>query len=203
MNNITELLERNAREWGNDVALVEIDTPDDGKHKTWREAELVESVPDRSYREEMTWREFDEKSNRFANLLLSRGFKKGDKIAILLMNCLEWLPIYFGVLNDSGVMKIDEFKDTYIKGTVEIGKDEMLYTSINFDEGWNVFVDGQKVGPEDIYKLGGALIGVEMPEGSHTVEFKFKAKGLTPGIAVSSVTALAVIAWFVYKRKKQ
>lgn len=108
----------------------------------------------------------------------------------------------YGVLNDSGVMKIDEFKDTYIKGTVEIGKDEMLYTSINFDEGWNVFVDGQKVGPEDIYKLGGALIGVEMPEGSHTVEFKFKAKGLTPGIAVSSVTALAVIAWFVYKRKK-
>ena len=24
--------------------------------------------------------------------------KKGDKVAILLMNCLEWLPIYFGIL---------------------------------------------------------------------------------------------------------
>ena len=105
MNNITEILERNAREWGDDVALVEIDTPDSGKRQTWKEAELVESVPDKAYRVEMTWREFDEKANRFANLLLSRGFKKGDKVAILLMNCLEWLPIYFGVLK-AGCMAV-------------------------------------------------------------------------------------------------
>ena len=105
MNNITEILERNAREWGDDVALVEIDTPVDGRQKTWKEAELVESVPDKAYRVEMTWGDFDERANRFANFLLSRGFKKGDKIAILLMNCLEWLPIYFGVLK-AGCMAV-------------------------------------------------------------------------------------------------
>ncbi|MBO7721865.1 MAG: acyl--CoA ligase [Kiritimatiellae bacterium] len=105
MNNITEILERNAREWGGDVALVEIDTPDGGRQKTWREAELVESAPARAFRSELTWREFDEKANRFANFLLSRGFRKGDKIAILLMNCLEWLPIYFGVLK-AGCMAV-------------------------------------------------------------------------------------------------
>ena len=76
MDNITEILERNAREWGDDVALVEIDTPDTGKQKTWKESELVESVPDKAYRVEMTWRTFDEKANRFANFLLSRGFGK-------------------------------------------------------------------------------------------------------------------------------
>ena len=105
MNNITELLERNAREWGSDVALVEIDTPDSGRHTTWKDAELVESVTERPYRREMTWRTFDEKANRCANFLLSRGFKKGDKIAILLMNGLEWLPIYFGVLK-AGCMAV-------------------------------------------------------------------------------------------------
>ena len=104
-NNITEILERNANEFCGDVALVEIDTPDSGKPRTWREAELVESVPDKASRTEITWREFDEKANRFANFLLSRGYKKGDKIAILLMNCLEWLPIYFGVLK-SGCMAV-------------------------------------------------------------------------------------------------
>jgi len=104
-NNITEILERNAREFGNEVALVEIDTPDDGHHRTWREAELVESVPDREYRAEITWRQFDERANRFANFLLSRGYRKGDKVAILLMNCLEWLPIYFGVLK-AGCMAV-------------------------------------------------------------------------------------------------
>ena len=104
-SNITEILERNAREWPNDVALVEVDTPDDGRHKTWREAELVESIPDKTFRQEITWREFDDKANQFANFLLSRGYKKGDKVAILLMNCLEWLPIYFGVLK-SGCMAV-------------------------------------------------------------------------------------------------
>ena len=29
---------------------------------------------------------------------MSMGIHKGDKVAILLMNCLEWLPIYFGIL---------------------------------------------------------------------------------------------------------
>ena len=104
-NNITEILERNARQWGDDVALVEVDTPDNGNRKTWKEAELVESVPDKTHRVEMTWREFDEKANRFANFLMSRGYKKGDKIAILLMNCLEWLPIYFGILK-AGCMAV-------------------------------------------------------------------------------------------------
>ena len=42
--------------------------------------------------------EFDVKANRFANLLLARGIQKGDKVAILLMNCIDWLPIYFGIL---------------------------------------------------------------------------------------------------------
>ena len=105
MQVITEILARNAREWPNDVALVEIDTPDDGRPRTWKEAELVESVPDRAYREEMTWAEFEIKADRFANFLLSRGFVKGDKVAILLMNCLEWLPIYFGVLK-AGCMAV-------------------------------------------------------------------------------------------------
>ena len=50
------------------------------------------------YRREITWNVFNEKANRFANLLLSSGIHKGDKVAILLMNCLEWLPIYFGIL---------------------------------------------------------------------------------------------------------
>lgn len=99
VNSITEILERNAREWPNDVALVEINPQElEARHTTWREYSLIESSPIEAFRSEITWAEFDEKTNRFANLLLARGFKRGDKIAILLMNCLEWLPIYFGIL---------------------------------------------------------------------------------------------------------
>ena len=60
---------------------------------------MIENAnPDAPYRREMSWKDFDRRANRFANLLLSRGLKRGTKVAILLMNCLEWLPIYFGIL---------------------------------------------------------------------------------------------------------
>ncbi|MBQ8194087.1 MAG: acyl--CoA ligase [Oscillospiraceae bacterium] len=96
---ITEILERNAELYGSDISLVEVN-PDikETRRVTWKEYELIEPNPVSHYRREISWSVFNEKANRFANLLLSRGIKKGDKVAILLMNCLEWLPIYFGIL---------------------------------------------------------------------------------------------------------
>ena len=106
MELITQILERNAREWPNDTALVEINPQElEKSNTTWREYSLIESNPREAFRSEITWSEFDLKANRFANFLLSRGLKKGDKVAILLMNCLEWLPIYFGVLK-AGCMAV-------------------------------------------------------------------------------------------------
>ncbi|MBP5289354.1 MAG: AMP-binding protein [Clostridia bacterium] len=96
---ITDFLERNARLYGQDVALVELNpTEERDKGVTWRDFNLIESSASAPYRRELTWRDFDRRANRFANLLLSRGVPRGTKVGILLMNCLEWLPLYFGVL---------------------------------------------------------------------------------------------------------
>ncbi len=96
---ITEFLERNAREYPNDVCLVEMNPEiKEDRRVTWKEYELIEPSAKTSYRREITWSVFNEKANRFANLLIQRGIQKGDKVAILMMNCLEWLPIYFGIL---------------------------------------------------------------------------------------------------------
>jgi len=101
---ITEFLSRNAKLYGNEKCLTEINLDLQKSHNViWREYELIENNPAGEYRREMTWRVFDEKANRLANLLLKRGVKKGDKVAILLMNCLEWLPIYFGILKAGAV----------------------------------------------------------------------------------------------------
>ncbi|HEX2945280.1 MAG TPA: AMP-binding protein [Clostridia bacterium] len=101
---ITEFLSRNAELYGQEKCLTEINLDLQESHKvTWREYELIENSPAGEYRREMTWRVFDEKANRLANLLLKRGIGKGDKVAILLMNCLEWLPIYFGILKSGAV----------------------------------------------------------------------------------------------------
>ncbi len=96
---ITEILEKNASLYGNEIALVELN-PEvrEDRRVTWKEYELIERGTSDEFRREISWAVFNEKANRCANLLMSRGIKKGDKVAILLMNCLEWLPIYFGVL---------------------------------------------------------------------------------------------------------
>ena len=97
---ITDFLERNARLYGGEIALVEINPSEDrDKAVTWREASLIENAqPDAPYRREMSWADFDRRANRFANLLLSRGIPRGTKIGMLMMNCLEFLPVYFGIL---------------------------------------------------------------------------------------------------------
>jgi len=101
---ITEILARNARLYGQEVCLVEVSPEiEDKREVTWREYELIEPNPTKHSRREITWRQFDDAANRFANLLMSRGIGRGDKVAILLMNCLEWLPIYFGVLKTGAI----------------------------------------------------------------------------------------------------
>ena len=101
---ITDYLVRNAKQYGDEVALIELNPEQkDTRRVTWKEYSLIQPSPDVSYRREITWQVFDEKANRMANMLLSRGVKKGDKVAILMMNCLEWLPIYFGILKTGAI----------------------------------------------------------------------------------------------------
>jgi len=76
---ITEILARNARMYGDEIAL-------------------VEREPAKNLRKQITWREFDDRANKVANALMAGGIRKGDKVIHLMMNCLEWLPAYFGIL---------------------------------------------------------------------------------------------------------
>ena len=132
---ITEILERNAQLYKEDVALVEINPQElEKRHTTWREYSLMEPSPTDSFRSELTWGEFDRKANRVANFLLTRHIKKGNRVGILLMNCLEWLPIYFGVLK-SGAMAVPlNFRYTAeeIKYCIELADIDVLIFGPSF-----------------------------------------------------------------------
>ena len=101
---VTDFLERNVKLYGNETALVELNPEmPETRRMTWKDYDLIQPTTDEPYRREITWNVFNEKANRFGNMLLSRGVKKGDKVAILMYNCLEWLPIYFGVLKAGAI----------------------------------------------------------------------------------------------------
>ncbi len=132
---ITELLERNCKLYGDEVCLVELNPEiKETRRVTWKEYSLMEPTPAASFRREITWKVFDEKANRFANLLLSRGIGKGDKVAILMMNCLEWLPIYFGILKTGALAVPFNFRyDTdEIKYCAELADVKVLAFGSNF-----------------------------------------------------------------------
>ena len=127
---ITDFLERNARLYGSETALVEINPSEElDKAVTWWDFNLIESAgSDTPYRREISWKDFDRRANRFANLLLSRGLKKGTKVAVLLMNCLEWLPVYFGILK-AGCIAVPmnfRYSSDEIKYCLELADVEVL-----------------------------------------------------------------------------
>ena len=126
---ITDILEKNCRLYGDDVALVEINPEmPETKRTTWKEFDLIEPSRAAYYRREITWNVFNEKANRFANLLIERGIKKGAKVGILLMNCLEWLPIYFGILK-TGALAVPlnfRYSADEIKYCVELAEIDIL-----------------------------------------------------------------------------
>ena len=96
---ITDFLEANAAKYGDEICIAEINPENEGAESVrWSEFSTVDDMSGLYYRREMTWKIFDFKANQFANMLLGKGVKRGDKVAILLMNSLEWLPVYFGVL---------------------------------------------------------------------------------------------------------
>lgn len=110
---ITDLLARNAELYGDNISLVELNPAiRERSPVTWKEYELIQPTTSTIFRREISWRVFDEKANRFANFLLSRGIRKGHKVAILLMNCLEWLPIYFGILKTGALVVPMNFRYT-------------------------------------------------------------------------------------------
>jgi len=76
---ISEMLTRNARMHPEDTALIEL-------------------KPSNGVRKEITWKKFDERANRVANALLQRGVNKGDRVIHLMMNSINWLEAYFGII---------------------------------------------------------------------------------------------------------
>jgi long-chain acyl-CoA synthetase len=92
---ITELLKKNATLYGDDIALVSVYSNglipfDDTSYEAHRSA--------------ITWCEFNEKANQVANFYNSIGIGKGNKVGVLLMNCIHWLPIYFGIIKSGAVV---------------------------------------------------------------------------------------------------
>lgn len=127
-----------------------------------------------------------------------------------------YIDVYLNGLNYNNFVKgyeilkaqqldIESFEETRIKGKVNAVEDCLFYTSIPYDESWQIYVDGEKVTTEEMQecKIGNGFIGFNLTAGEHDIELKYVARGLTAGIIISVVTILAVVLFlFVFRKQK-
>ena len=99
-------------------------------------------------------------------------------------------------------LQVEYASDTEIRGEITLAEDGVLYASIPAENGWEVYIDGEK---QETYDLGMGLLFCDIDAGTHQVEYRYRAPGFALGAAISSVTALCMIGFDVFdwmKKKK-
>ena len=102
----------------------------------------------------------------------------------------------------SGQLEYTQFDDTLIKGTFSAEENEILYTSVPYDESWQIYVDGKKVNKENVFAISDALIGINVTEGEHEITFIYEAQGLHECIIISALFVIILLVFYVLSKRK-
>lgn len=152
-----------------------------------------------------TWKGTKTFTNVDRGYLLELGYcAAGEAVTLTAEDSREemWADVYRFSENGLGSVaaklsahpwNLTSWTDTSLKGSISCDQEGWLFTSIPFDAGWKVLVDGREQEPE---KILDSFVGIRLSAGSHTVTMKYTPKGLIPGAMISAVSAvlLALIA---------
>ena len=94
-------------------------------------------------------------------------------------------------------LNVESYSDKTIKGTVKAKENCYLYSSIPYDDGWSVYVDGKKA---ETFEIGGTLLAVELTPGQHKIEYKYFPVGFLYGIIISAVTVFGLCVFYIYNK---
>lgn len=92
---------------------------------------------------------------------------------------------------------ISEYKDGYIKGNISVDEDCVMFTSIQYNDGWSVYVDGEKA---ETVKIGDALLGVYLSAGNHEVTMQYHTDGFLLGLTMTATGIILLVLWVLRKR---
>lgn len=101
----------------------------------------------------------------------------------------------------SGQIEYTSFSDTKIEGTFSAEKNEVLFTSIPYDKGWNVYIDGEKVAEDNIIKISDALLGIKVSTGEHSIKLEYSIPGMNVACIISIMFTILLLTCFILKKK--
>ena len=90
----------------------------------------------------------------------------------------------------ASTLELTTFHNTLVEGNIDCNRDGILYTSIPQNGNWKAYVDGK---PVDTVSIGGAMVGLILPKGTHEISFRYHNAAFSLGWKIS----LACTAVFV------
>lgn len=144
---ISDMVSRNARKFPNQLAFVEL-------------------CPSKNIRNELTWKEFDDRVNRLSNALMGMGLRKGDKVLHLMMNSMSWLETYFASTRiGAWIVPLNyRFISSQVKYCADVSEPKIFI----FDDNFTNIVTPIRFELKTVKDY--IFIGKEVPPGMHEYE---------------------------------
>ena len=100
-------------------------------------------------------------------------------------------------------LELSSWTDTGLAGSINTPEGGTMFTSIPYDKGWKIWVDGTAVSGRPVFD---AFLGVDLEPGEHKIRLSYEPQGLKTGavitgVSVAAVAALAVCGWMKNKKK--
>ena len=100
----------------------------------------------------------------------------------------------------SNALNVSKYNDTYIEGEITADDNKTLFTTISYDEGWSIYVDGEKV---ETKLIANAYLGCDIEKGTHEVKLIYYPKGMKEGLIVSGISFGIIILYNIFNEKKE
>lgn len=108
----------------------------------------------------------------------------------------------YSLLADDGQFEITSFSDTELIGSLTAKENEIVFTSIPYDENWYVYVDGKRVFQEDVFAVSEGLLAFRVGAGAHTITMRYASAGLNAGSTVTIVSILLATLLIIFRRRE-
>ena len=96
------------------------------------------------------------------------------------------------------MLTVTSYNDTKINGKITVSEDKTLFTTISYDDGWSIYVDGKKV---KTYKTLTAFLSCDIKRGTHDIKMIYYPKKMKEGLIVSMISLVIFIMYNILLKK--
>ena len=125
---------------------------------------------------------------------------KGGSVVshVCTMDEAVWQDAY--KMLSASMLDVTDYGDSYLKGTIDVQEDGVFVTSVPYEAGWKLKVDGHTREINEL--IGGAWISTSLSAGEHQIELSFRPPGLIAGLLITLTGIGLLIAAEWWRRRR-